>query len=96
MDAKSTANAVLLCNQVPETGVEPVRACGPQEFKSGVSTSSTTRAWRWAKIIDNKKADDCTSAFIGARNGTRTRDPNLGKVMLYQLSYSRIALAPSR
>ena len=27
---------------------------------------------------------------IGAKNGTRTRDPNLGKVMLYQLSYFRI------
>ncbi|SVB42697.1 uncharacterized protein METZ01_LOCUS195551 [marine metagenome] len=26
----------------------------------------------------------------GAGNGTRTRDPNLGKVVLYQLSYSRI------
>jgi hypothetical protein len=25
-----------------------------------------------------------------AKNGTRTRDPNLGKVMLYQLSYFRI------
>jgi hypothetical protein len=25
-----------------------------------------------------------------AGNGTRTRDPNLGKVVLYQLSYSRI------
>ena len=24
-----------------------------------------------------------------AGNGTRTRDPNLGKVVLYQLSYSR-------
>ena len=27
-----------------------------------------------------------------AGNGTRTRDPNLGKVVLYQLSYSRIVL----
>ena len=27
---------------------------------------------------------------IGAGNGTRTRDINLGKVALYQLSYSRI------
>ena len=27
---------------------------------------------------------------FGAGNETRTRDPNLGKVMLYQLSYSRI------
>jgi hypothetical protein len=26
-----------------------------------------------------------------AGNGTRTRDPNLGKVVLYQLSYSREA-----
>ena len=24
-----------------------------------------------------------------AKNGTRTRDPNLGKVVLYQLSYFR-------
>ena len=30
-----------------------------------------------------------TCAFIGADDGTRTRDPNLGKVVLYQLSYSR-------
>ena len=30
-------------------------------------------------------------AFLnfGAGNETRTRDPNLGKVVLYQLSYSR-------
>ena len=27
--------------------------------------------------------------FVGAGNGTRTRDPLLGKQMLYQLSYSR-------
>ena len=26
----------------------------------------------------------------GAENGTRTRDPNLGKVVLYQLSYFRM------
>ena len=29
---------------------------------------------------------------IGAGNETRTRDPDLGKVVLYQLSYSRINL----
>ena len=28
--------------------------------------------------------------FTGAEDGTRTRDPNLGKVMLYQLSYFRL------
>ena len=27
---------------------------------------------------------------IGAGNGARTRDPQLGKLMLYQLSYSRL------
>ncbi len=27
--------------------------------------------------------------IIGAGNETRTRDPDLGKVVLYQLSYSR-------
>ncbi len=30
----------------------------------------------------------CTTEF-GAGNETRTRDPDLGKVVLYQLSYSR-------
>ncbi len=31
-----------------------------------------------------------------AGNGIRTRDPNLGKVVLYQLSYSRRWTPPSR
>jgi len=31
-----------------------------------------------------------TLDFFGAENGTRTRDPRLGKPMLYQLSYFRI------
>ena len=30
-------------------------------------------------------------ATYGAENETRTRDPNLGKVVLYQLSYFRIS-----
>ena len=30
------------------------------------------------------------TALSRAGNGTRTRDPNLGKVVLYQLSYSRV------
>ena len=29
-------------------------------------------------------------SICGAENGTRTRDPNLGKVVLYQLSYFRL------
>ena len=31
-----------------------------------------------------------------AENGTRTRDPNLGKVVLYQLSYFRRLELPRR
>ncbi len=31
-----------------------------------------------------------------AEDGTRTRDPNLGKVVLYQLSYFRIAAERGR
>ena len=31
-------------------------------------------------------------SFFGAENETRTRDPDLGKVVLYQLSYFRIAI----
>src|SRR5690242_5794594 len=33
------------------------------------------------------------SGSFGAGNGTRTRDINLGKVALYQLSYSRLRTA---
>ena len=36
----------------------------------------------------NKNAPHCCEAF-GAENETRTRDPDLGKVVLYQLSYFR-------
>jgi hypothetical protein len=40
------------------------------------------------------KNPDCIGVHCkyGAGNETRTRDPNLGKVVLYQLSYSRIGL----
>ena len=32
------------------------------------------------------------AASSGAENGTRIRDPNLGKVVLYQLSYCRLTM----
>ena len=39
-----------------------------------------------------KKATLLSGFFFvfGAGNETRTRDPDLGKVVLYQLSYSRV------
>ena len=59
---------------VLEAGLEPAQPQWPRDFKSLVSTDSTIRA-----------------AFQRrAENETRTRDPNLGKVMLYQLSYFRV------
>ena len=38
-----------------------------------------------------KKASDFSEAF-GAEDEARTRDPNLGKVVLYQLSYFRVSV----
>src|SRR5208283_3296032 len=35
-------------------------------------------------------------SLSGAGNGSRTRDPQLGKLMLYQLSYSRVVLRVAR
>ena len=58
-------------------------------------TSLNTRTWNervyhsatWA-YTDSSVVD--TNSNFWAENETRTRDPNLGKVMLYQLSYFRI------
>ena len=57
-------------------GIEPAWDLIPRDFKSLASTGFATRAEK----IEIKSE---------AGNGTRTRDPNLGKVVLYQLSYSR-------
>ena len=43
----------------------------------------------------NKNAPHCCEAF-GAENETRTRDPDLGKVVLYQLSYFRVGTTKVR
>ena len=52
---------------------------------------------RLAHRANIKKAPDLQVPYpLRAKNGTRTRDPNLGKVMLYQLSYFRIAVANIR
>src|SRR5437016_14114519 len=40
-----------------------------------------------------RRSDGPTVRQGRAGNGTRTRDPNLGKVVLYQLSYSRVSRA---
>ena len=66
----------------------------PQDFKSCVSTYSTTRAhqhFKSGRIRHREPKKPLTAERLcRAENETRTRDPNLGKVMLYQLSYFRI------
>ena len=42
------------------------------------------------RIIKKDAVKNVLKEF-GAGNETRTRDPDLGKVVLYQLSYSRVA-----
>ncbi len=60
--------------RVLEAGLEPAQPQWPKDFKSFVSTIPP---------FEHPFKER-------AENETRTRDPNLGKVMLYQLSYFRI------
>ena len=74
-------------------GLEPIRAHCSRDFKSRVSTNSTTRATLFPLVLSIVPFERTTLPFDTkkrAGNGTRTRDLNLGKVALYQLSYSRL------
>src|SRR6266513_2557381 len=51
--------------------------------------SATTRE----RLDTRSSSRECE---LGAGNETRTRDPDLGKVVLYQLSYSRVREITSR
>ena len=46
--------------------------------------------------VDTKKDCQIRQSLSGAENETRTRDPDLGKVVLYQLSYFRIFILKMR
>ncbi len=73
-------------------------ALRPRDFKSLASTSFATRAGerivtKYGGKREKRKSPGRPGLFLfGAGNETRTRDPNLGKVVLYQLSYSRVCL----
>ena len=89
---KKEKTSVNACKQtiyrgfrVPEAGLEPARLYRPRDFKSLVSTNSTTQA------LSLYKKSRFHSGPCGAENETRTRDPDLGKVVLYQLSYFRLS-----
>ncbi len=70
---------------VPEAGLEPARPRWPKDFKSFVSTIPPL-----GHPYCGKKNPDFSG--FRAKDGTRTRDPDLGKVVLYQLSYFRLLL----
>ena len=55
--------------------------------QSSASTNSATSPLPWNSIPNTEWH---IVQNVRAENGTRTRDPNLGKVVLYQLSYFRL------
>ena len=90
---------------VPGVGVEPTRKYKFRGILSPlclpISPPGQTLVWRLVPEsnltvrICNPLYNRFTNApSLGAGNEVRTRDPNHGKVMLYQLSYSRIRCVP--
>ncbi|MDB5226618.1 MAG: hypothetical protein JWN78_811 [Bacteroidota bacterium] len=70
------------CNACPGTDLNRYSRCGEQDFKSCVSTNSTTRA-------SLEKKSSLFPGGLRAEDRARTGHPDLGKVVLYQMSYFR-------
>ena len=68
-----------LLSFVLRVGLEPTRPCG-----QGILSPSCLPFHHQSAFSAGLTGD------LGAENETRTRDPDLGKVVLYQLSYFRI------
>ena len=68
----------------------------PKRTFAANNATATTQNDRPSRVqahaMDTKKPGYRSSRAVafGADNGARTRDPNLGKVVLYQLSHVRI------
>ena len=75
----------------PGWELNPHSRCGEQDFKSCVSTSSTTRVNTFHLIYKTKNSTLTLAGwnFSGAENRARTGHLDLGKVALYQMSYFR-------
>ncbi len=65
----------------PGTDLNRYDRCGSQDFKSCVSTNFTTRAVKKNPSYDGN---------LRAEDRARTGHPDLGKVVLYQMSYFRL------
>ena len=73
---------------------------------SGLKSGLKSTGWSWISVVlagtkkgpegpyfnHSQNSLEVCSVIFGAGNETRTRDPDRGKVVLYQLSYSRIVL----
>jgi hypothetical protein len=57
---------------------------------TGRRGKSQRETFLWTKKMD--LFSEIHFLILGAGNETRTRDPDLGKVVLYQLSYSRLVM----
>ena len=74
---------------MPRTGLEPARlsARAPETRASTIPPPGQQSLFHRA----------CAKRiFVRAENEARTRDPNLGKVVLYQLSYFRICITKNK
>ena len=80
--------------------LQRVVRCKWRAFYASPATSSTTNIKHLQQNPNRVRAQknrlkDGLFVESGAGNETRTRDPDLGKVVLYQLSYSRKSDAES-
>ena len=95
MTKPATGAGFIVC---PRRESNPHSPFGKQDFKSCASTSSATRATDGRhkgkslqkKIPSTRIYQTRRMEFHRAEDEARTRDLNLGKVALYQLSYFRI------
>ena len=64
-------------------------------LEKGVQDESRTHTPNWALPPQSSAStNSATWTKKRAKDGTRTRDPDLGKVVLYQLSYFRSQFSP--
>ena len=80
----------------PGTELNRYDRCGSQDFKSCVSTNSTTGALesrvhsQESGVSQKKSSAWLARGCLRAEDRARTGHPDLGKVVLYQMSYFRI------
>ena len=72
------------------TMIRPKRTFAANNATATPQTLAPSRARAQAMGTKKPGYRSSRAAAFGADNGARTRDPNLGKVVLYQLSHVRI------